>query len=147
MRTPVLFISGPVGVGKTTIANEVGSCLEKMGIAHTVIDFDNLTDTWPRPTDDPWGDRLGRANLGNVWRNCAAAGAKNLIIAHVVEQRAWVEEVCALIPGAEPALCLLMANDATLANRVRRRELGAGRAWHQWQLFSGPRQRPGEDDE
>lgn len=40
----LLLISGAVGVGKSTIANEPSSVLEDDGVSHTAIDLDALTE-------------------------------------------------------------------------------------------------------
>ena len=72
---PLLVISGPVGTGKTTIGNEVSSSLERQGVAHTFIDMDTLAETYPRPPDARFGDRLALLNLCDVWANCAATGS------------------------------------------------------------------------
>lgn len=130
MRVPLLLISGPVGVGKTTVAIEVGNCLEQARVPHTVIDYDNLRSTWPPPATDRFSERLAQANLRDVWRNCAAAGSMNLIIANVIESDADALAITDQVPGAEVCICLLRASNATLRRRVRRRELGAGRDWH-----------------
>lgn len=82
---PLLVISGPVGVGKTTVGNEVSNVLNRQGIAHTFIDIDSLAETYPRPPDDRFGNRLALLNLRDVWANCVAAGSRNLIVARVVE--------------------------------------------------------------
>ena len=87
IRLPLLVISGPVGVGKTTVGNELSTSLERRRVAHTFIDLDTLAETYPRPPGDRFGNRLALLNLRDVWINCAAAGSRNLIVARVVETR------------------------------------------------------------
>lgn len=128
--TPVVLISGPVGVGKTTVAQELSELLERSSIPHTFIDFDNLRATYPRAADDRWGNRLALDNLSEVWLNCSRAGSKNLIIADVVETRQFLREIQTAIPHAQLVTCQLSASVAELENRVRRRELGSGLEWH-----------------
>jgi DNA polymerase III delta prime subunit len=128
---PLLLISGPVGVGKTTVGNEVSSSLERRGVAHTFIDMDALAWTYPRPPDDRFGKKLALLNLRDVWTNCAAKGSHNLIIARVIETRQDVEQIERAVPGARSLVCQLRANDETLIDRVRTRELGSGRDWHE----------------
>jgi len=123
---PLLLISGPVGVGKTTVGNEVSSSLERRGVAHTFIDMDALAWTYPRPSDDRFGDRLALLNLRGVWANCAAKGSNNLIVARVVETQSDIENIHDAVPGCQPLVCQLRANDETLIERVRTRELGSG---------------------
>ncbi len=128
---PLLIVSGPVGVGKTTVAAEVSFQLERVAVAHTLIDLDALAATYPRSADDPFGSTLARANLQGMWQNCAAAGSRNVIIARVIEVSAEVDAIAQCIPGAAPTVCRLTAGDATLLHRVRQREVGSARAWHE----------------
>lgn len=128
---PLLLLSGPVGIGKTTLGNEVSMVLERKGTAHTFVDLDGLAATFPRPPDDRFGSRLALTNLRDVWTNCAAAGSRNLIVARVIETGREVEDIERAIPGAQPAVCQLRASDPTLIARIRTRELGAGQDWHE----------------
>ena len=127
---PLLIISGPVGVGKTSVGNEVSVQLEDRGVAHTFVDLDALAMTFPRPPDDPFASRLACANLRDMWRNCAAAGSKNLIIARVVESPRHVEDIQNVLPPSAATVCQLTASDETLATRVGQREIGAEYEWH-----------------
>jgi hypothetical protein len=54
-------------------------------------------------------------------------GAERLIVPLVVEERGTAER---LIPDAELTIVRLSASAATLDDRIRRRELGAGLDWH-----------------
>ncbi len=127
---PVLIISGPVGVGKTTVGEELSEQLEAQQTPHTFIDFDQLRYNYPRPEDDPWGLELGLKNLTDVWANCAARGSLNLVISTVVEDWDFVERIASAIPDSQVKTVQLCARVATLQNRVRKRELGAGLNWH-----------------
>jgi hypothetical protein len=129
-RVPVLVISGPVGVGKTSVANEVSHVLSEGGVAHTLVDLDVLAATFPRPPDDPFHGRLALRNLGALWANAAVAGARNLVMARVIEHDEEVAALAAAIPGAELTVVRLTASDAQLLARVERREQGGGLAWH-----------------
>ncbi|MEJ2131334.1 MAG: adenylyl-sulfate kinase [Gammaproteobacteria bacterium] len=128
--TPVVIVSGPVGVGKTTVAEELSEILNEKRTPHTLIDFDQLRYTYPRPLDDPWGNRLAFENLASIWGNCVSAGALNLIVASVVETSDFIDQIEAAIPDAEPVTVQLAAEVGTLHARVRRREIGSGLDWH-----------------
>jgi adenylylsulfate kinase len=83
-----LLITGPVGVGKTTVAEAIGDQLSKTGTPHAVVDLDWLSKCWPAPSSDPFHFELQLRNLRAVTRNCAKAGARRLVLAGVVESRA-----------------------------------------------------------
>lgn len=127
----MLVVSGPVAVGKSTVANAASALLIQRGVTHTVIDVDRLTDTFPRPADDPFGDRLAIRNLKDVWANAAAAGSRNLILARVVETDQILQDFMDAVPGAAPVVCLLRARPETLIDRVRQRETGERRDWYE----------------
>lgn len=128
---PLLVISGPVGVGKTTVGNEVSTSLERRGVAHTFIDLDALAATYPRPPDDRFGNRLALLNLRHVWINCAAAGSRNLIVDRVVETQRDLAAIERAVPNSKAVVCQLRADDEKLLRRVRMREVGSRRDWHE----------------
>jgi hypothetical protein len=129
--TPALLvISGAVGVGKTATGYEVATLLQGLRIPHTFVDFDALSDTWPVPDDDRWNTRLALANLRSIWRNCATAGSRNLVVAQVVETATFRDELIAAV-AADPALLVrLRASEPILHERVVGREHGRALAWH-----------------
>lgn len=127
----MLVISGPVAVGKSTVADAASALLIQRGIAHSFVDVDRLTETFPRPADDPFGHRLAVRNLKDVWANCAAEGSRNLILARVVESQQTLQDFRDAVPGAAPVLCLLRARPETLIERVRQRETGERRGWYE----------------
>lgn len=130
MAVPVLFITGPVGVGKTTVAYEAGTLLAAAGVPHAVVDLDALAAAYPRPVDDGFNTRLAYRNLAAVWTNDAAAGAERLILAAVLEARTELQALREAIPGADVVVVRLRASPPTLIERVARREVGSGREWH-----------------
>lgn len=127
---PVVIISGPVGVGKSAVGEELGEILEIAVTPHTFVDFDQLRYTYPRPKDDAWGNTLAFQNLKDVWANCAAAGSLNLIISSVVEDWSFIEDVRRSIPDCNIVTFQLHADVSTLQSRVRKREVGSGLTWH-----------------
>ena len=131
MSVPLLIISGPVGVGKTTVGEEVSTLLEQQGVAHSFVDLDTLACTYPRPPGDPYGQVIALENLRCVWENYSRAGSQNLLIARVIETQFDLDEIAAAIPGSVPHVCQLSAGDQILHVRVGNREIGSGRLWHQ----------------
>ncbi|WP_439661022.1 AAA family ATPase [Lentzea sp. HUAS TT2] len=125
-----LLITGPVGVGKTTVAEAVGSRLAGAKVPHAVIDLDRLSSCWPAPADDPFHFELQLRNLQAVVANYVAAGVHRVVLAGVVESkddRARYAEVI----GAKLNVCRLKA-DLTVVQRrlVRRHDDEADLRWH-----------------
>ncbi len=128
---PLLVLSGPVGVGKTTVSEEVSNLLVEEGVPHTLLDLDVLAETYPRPSDDRFGEKLAIQNLSAVWGNCQLAGSRNLIIPRVIEKTKDLREIISAVPGSVPTLCQLRASDETLMGMVRKREIGSGYLRHE----------------
>src|SRR5205823_12052207 len=77
----VLLISGPGGVGKSTLGWEVATQLRRLGIAHVLLDSVELDRAWPLTTAER--DQLDRANLTAFWANAAALGHTRLVFVGV----------------------------------------------------------------
>jgi adenylylsulfate kinase-like enzyme len=127
---PVLVLTGPICVGKTTVAAEVSEGLDAAGIAHAIVDIDSLRWCYPRPSNDPFRVALAMRNLAAVWANFRGAGATRLIVADVVEARDHLDRYRVAVPGAEIVVVRLTASLSTLTLRVQRREQGLGLARH-----------------
>jgi len=127
---PLVILSGPVGVGKTSVGQEISAQLEDRSVPHTFVDLDGLAQTYPRPQDDPYGSDLALKNLKAVWANAKDAGSLNLVVARVVETDEDVAAIAQVVPGAEPTVFQLSAADEVLVERVGRREMGSGHDWH-----------------
>jgi hypothetical protein len=128
---PTIVVTGPVGVGKTTLVDEMSSLLRQAEVPHAAVDFDQLTASYPRsPDDDVWGTELGLANLAALWRNYSALGADRLLIARVIEDRDELDGFRRAVPGAEIVVVRLRASVATLLDRIRHRGTSLGTDWH-----------------
>ena len=129
-ETPILVLSGPVGVGKTTVGEEVSEVLDREGVAHTLIDFDQLRYTYPRIPEDPWCNGLAFQNLASIWENCKRRGSRNLVISTVVEDEAFIDQLSSTISESVVFVFQLYASPATLMARVNKREIGSGLERH-----------------
>jgi adenylylsulfate kinase-like enzyme len=50
---PVLLVTGPVGVGKSTVAAEAARLLRQAGVPHALVDLAWIGQCWPVAADDP----------------------------------------------------------------------------------------------
>lgn len=129
MRVPVLLITGPVGVGKTAVLNEVVELLRATAMRFTAVDLDALSYTFPAPPRDHFRNEVIFRNLAILWRNARASGTERLVLARVIEDREELARYRRAIPGADITVVRLRAPIRTLQRRVRGREIGLGRAW------------------
>ena len=84
-QVPVLWITGPAGVGKSTVSwllfNELAGSRTRAAFA----DADQLCMCYPAPPDDPGRDRIRARNASAVIGNYQAAGARCVIVNGVVD--------------------------------------------------------------
>jgi hypothetical protein len=126
---PVLLITGPVGVGKSTVAAEAARLLREAGVPHALVDLAWIGQCWPVPADDPWNERLIHRNLACMWANFQRAGADRLLLARVLEARSLLRYVVQAVPGAEITVVRLGAPLAVLQARIRSREATGDPSW------------------
>jgi adenylylsulfate kinase len=117
--TKVLIITGPVGVGKTSVAYEISEILEKKQVHNAVIDLDLLRHAFPRPKDDPYNMKLGYKNLASIWGNYKEIGVTHLMIPDIVESEGNIDSIRKAIPDSETLVVRLKAEVETLHKRIR----------------------------
>ncbi|HEX7303921.1 AAA family ATPase [Lentzea sp.] len=115
-----LLVTGPVGVGKTTVAEAIGDRLAETQVPHAVIDLDWLSSCRPSPADDPFHLALQLRNLRAVARNYAEVGVQRIVLAGVVESFAAREEYAEAV-GAKLNVCRLKADLPVLRERLAAR--------------------------
>jgi broad-specificity NMP kinase len=127
---PVLLITGPVGVGKSTVGREVFRLLgEEARVRCAFVDLPALGAAWPPPSDDPWNERLLHANLACTWEKFKRNGARRLVLCRVLEARSLLRHIRAAVPGAEIVVVGLRAPLELIHERVRSRE-AADPSWY-----------------
>jgi broad-specificity NMP kinase len=115
-QTPVLWLCGPSGVGKTTVAWEIYSRLADAGARVGYVDIDQLGMCYPAPASDPGRHRLQADNLHAVVAGYRAAGARCVVVSGVVDPVHGVD--AGRIPNAALVLCRLRADGDELARRL-----------------------------
>lgn len=139
--TSLVVVTGPTGVGKSTVAWEMFDVLEERGGAFGFFDPD-LVRFRPAPPGDPFNSAAWRAALSAVW---PLMEVERLIVPLVVETRAVAEEI---LPGAALTVARLTASRPAVDERLRKREIGVGLDWHlarARELEAHWRQHPVED--
>ena len=133
-RTRILLITGPAGVGKSTLTWEISARLAASSVAHAVIETDELDRVFPLPTPReleslrPGTTDVSSLNLAAIWSTYRALGHTRLIMSGVMvrpeDDLRWIADA---IPDADVTVVRLLATDATLLTRLDRREVGPGR--------------------
>ncbi|WP_131740684.1 AAA family ATPase [Actinomadura roseirufa] len=122
----VLVICGPGGVGKSSTAFEAAHRLADLDVPHALIDSDELDRVHPWPPPGMDAAELSRRNLAALWSTFAEAGHTRLLVTGVFADLAadlrWVAEA---VPDAEITTVRLVADEATLRDRIERREIGS----------------------
>ena len=84
---PVLWLSGPPGVGKTAVAWEIYRRLQHAGADPAYVDVDQLGMCYPPPAEDPDRHALKARNVAALRANFAASGARTLIVSGVLDAK------------------------------------------------------------
>ena len=121
---PVLLVTGPVGVGKSSVAAAASYLLREAGVPHALVDLAGIGAAWPVADDDPWNERLTHRNLACMWANFRDADAGRLILARVLEHRSLLRPIMEAVPGAAITVVRLRAPLGVVQARIRHREAG-----------------------
>lgn len=125
---PVLWLSGPPGVGKTTVGWQLFTQLTGDGTPAGYVDIDQVgicyappgPDGWaPEPPDDYGRHRMKARNLDAVLANQRAAGARFVVVSGVVDAQRGIDHD--LLPGAAVRALRLRADAGDLRRRLAAR--------------------------
>jgi len=113
----VLILHGPPGSGKSTLANAIAERLREAGVAHAVIDVDELSRTYPEQ------DRAFQwDNLRSIWPRYTAIPNLKAILPVLIDAEEDLERLRQAVPAARFTICELTAPSAVLKERVTARE-------------------------
>jgi hypothetical protein len=111
-----------MGAGKTTLLGEASDILALRHIAHAAIDLDALgLFHLPSP---PGNDGVMYRNLQSVCNNYTSLGARRLLLARAMEDRAELELCRGVVSATITVVCRLTASIETMKQRVQTREAG-----------------------
>jgi adenylylsulfate kinase-like enzyme len=125
----VLLITGPTGIGKSTIGFPAYMSCLSAGLTAAYLDLDQLGLLRPGNTGDPGSHRLKARNLAATWRNYQAAGATHLVAVGPMTSEADFRIYAEAVAGASVTLARLQVKSDELRLRVASR--GAGGSWPQ----------------
>jgi hypothetical protein len=108
---PVGVVTGPVGVGKSTVLQAADELLVGAGVPHASLELEDIARFWGT-----------QPNLASVWANYSAAGADRLLLSLLMEQRSELIPVEEAIPGAHIKVIRLQAPLPVIEKRLRVRE-------------------------
>lgn len=123
-----LIITGPVGVGKSSIAEAASALLVSAAVPHGAVDLDWLYSGYWELVPDSIG--MAVRNLEAVWSNYREAGATHLIISGVVEAADHVDRYRNAAHLESMTVCRLTASPKTIEARLRCRNSGDSLLWH-----------------
>jgi hypothetical protein len=121
---PTLFVTGPIGVGKTAVLREADVLLVEAGVCHATVELEEIARCWTEATK-PARVSFVYKNLASLWPNFAAVGATRLLISGLVERRSEVQRVSEAVPDAVVTVVRLKAPLGVLEQRIRVREPAA----------------------
>lgn len=130
----VLLITGPAGIGKSTLCWEIGAQLAAAKVPHAIIETDELDRVFPRPTPEqlatlrPGASDVSALNLAAMWQTYRALGHTRLVMSGVMldldSDCRWITSA---IPHARMTAVRLVGSETTLMQRLDQREIGSGR--------------------
>jgi predicted ABC-type ATPase len=119
-----LWITGPAGVGKSTVSWQLFTELASSWGRAAFADADQLCMCYPAPPDDPGRDRIRARNTSAVIGNYQAAGARCVIVNGVVDPVLGVQRD--LIEQATVLVCRLRADPDEVVRRLAGRDQRGG---------------------
>jgi adenylylsulfate kinase-like enzyme len=122
-RIPVLWLTGPAGVGKSVVSWQIFTELAQAGILAAFVDTDQLCMCYPAPHEDPGRQRIKARNFAAMLPHYQAAGARCVVANGVLDPVDGLHSEPLAV--AEMTVCRLRADRAEIVHRFVGRH-GAG---------------------
>jgi adenylylsulfate kinase len=126
---PAVVVTGSVGVGKTTVALEMGEQLGRANVPFALFELDAFSQFHPRGADDPFGSQLALRAIKEVWPLYFAVGARSVIFVTVVDRREHLNVFEESIPGIDLSIVRLTAPPTVVAARIHQPDIGSNYEW------------------
>jgi broad-specificity NMP kinase len=124
VEVPVLWITGPAGVGKSTVSWQIFSELAEAGVHVAFADADQFGMCYPAPPGDPARERIKAQNVGALIPPYRAAGADCVIVNGCLDPDLGV--LSELMPQADLTVCRLRAEPEEVVRRYTERDRTGG---------------------
>ncbi|MGW0806062.1 hypothetical protein [Nonomuraea sp. NPDC002799] len=118
---PLLWLSGPTGVGKSSVGWEIHAQLSRAGVKTAFVDADQISLLYPM--SEGMTHRIRARSLAAMWPHFRQEGMQCLVLAGFVHTPEEVREYTTLLPEAAFTLCRLRVDSAELKERF------LGRGW------------------
>jgi hypothetical protein len=115
---PLLLIAGTSAAGKSSVAWEIFFTLIRSGVPVATLDLD-VVGYGPPPAFGSFEMKV--RNLGSIWRNYQAAGARCFVVSGIGAAVVEVEACARAVPGSVPTVCVLTVTEAEQRARIFRR--------------------------
>ena len=126
MSHPGLWLCGPTSVGKSTVAYEIFVAIHRTGCKVAYVDADQVGMCYPAPRDDMHNHTLKALNVGAVWRNFRAAGARYLIVSGAIKNDQESQLYREQLTDVSLLVCRLRVGEEELRARLEMRSAGYG---------------------
>jgi hypothetical protein len=119
--TPVLWLVGALGTGKSDTSYHLFSRLFRSGMLTGRLDLDDVGMCYPAPEDDPHNHRVKASAMAATWSVFRDHGARCLVLSGGVTSSAEVDLHKALIPDADWSVVRLRIGAAERRRRTAAR--------------------------
>lgn len=120
----ILWLCGPTGVGKSTVAWSVYVKSRLAGRHTAFLDLDQVGFLRPGSCADPGNHRLKAGNLAGVWNGFSASGARRLVVCGPLAQPEASGLYRAALPEATITMWRMGVGRGELQDRIMRRAGG-----------------------